>query len=426
MGTLFSTLDRYLLRNVLATLATVFGLIVALMLFEHLPRLFEIVQLSGRKGFIVMQSLAALMPEYAAIGLLFGLYMAIALTVRRLSLRAELDVIEANGVSPQRWMRMPALIALLAAGLLLWTQGWLMPAGERRLDELGRQMRSGSLGVTLEVGQFVDLGKDVSVRFNRIDPGTGMLSGVFVRNGETVFAARRGRLGIDLHGDVLLDLEDGLSITATDRATLSFSHFRFDSGRHSAAEGEAPDGATLRKGMTLPALLASRDGTDRATAWSRILWPIFALLIPMLAMVLGKPARRSASSFGLMTGLVALLLFIRSASLVATAGAAHPVVLTVAVALTWSAITVLLVWGERRYGAGYVDARLRDIAAHLVRRRSRSGQDSAGPTENRNLPQRLGQAPGASPWKGRGYHHSSMAFIGERTGLGTPRPSGNI
>lgn len=427
MGAPFSTLDRYLLRNVSGTLASVFSLVIALMLFEHLPRLFDVVRVSGRRGFIVMQSLLALIPEYAGIGLLFGLYLAIALTVRRLSLRAELDVIEAAGVPPRRWMRVPASLALLVAALLLWTQGWLMPAGERRLNELSRQMQDGSLGLALEVGQFVDLGNGVSVRFNRIEPVSGALSGVFVRNGETVFAAKRGRLGFDLEGDVLVDLDEGLSITGTDREALSFSHFHFDSGRHRVGRGGAPDRSELRKGMSVPQLLASRDGADRAAAWSRLLWPMFALMVPMVALVLGKPARRTDSSLGLMAGLVSLVLFIRTAGLVATAGAVHPVGLAIGVTLAWAAITALLVRGERRHGAGYVDGWLRDARARVLWRQSRRSEESSGSTEDQNLSRRHKvQMPGAPSWKQHRYDRSSMTLIGWHTGPATPRPSGSI
>lgn len=419
-------LDRYLLRNVAATLASVFGLTVTLMLFEHLPRLFEVVRFSGRRGFIVMQSLLALVPEYAGIGLLFGLYLAIALTVRRLSLRAELDVIEAMGVPPRRWMRAPAFVALVVAALLLWTQGWLMPAGERRLSDLSREMQDGSLGFALEVGQFVDLGKGVSVRFDRIESATGALGGVFVRDGDTVFAAKRGRLAFNLDGDVLLDLDQGLSITGIDRQALSFSHFHFDSGRQSVS-GKAPDGSALRKGMSLAKLLASRDRADRAAAWSRISWPIFALLVPIVALVLGKPARRTAGSVGLMAGLVILLLFIRSAGLVATAGAAYPAVLALGVMLAWSATTALLVYGDRRCGAGYVDAWLRSPGTRVVRRRSRGGEEFAGSTEDQNLSRRHEiQMPGAPSWKQRRYDRSSMRLIGGHSGPATPQASGSI
>ena len=125
----FSTLDRYLLVHLAGTLASVFGIVMSLMMFEHLPRLFDVVRLSGRKPYVIAQSMISLAPEYAGMGLLFGLYLAVALTVRRLSLRGELDVLEATGVSPWRWMRAAALVTVLVAALLVLAQGWLMPAG---------------------------------------------------------------------------------------------------------------------------------------------------------------------------------------------------------------------------------------------------------------------------------------------------------
>ena len=167
MGPPFSMLDRYVLRQVGATLLSVFAIVVSLMLFEHLPRLIDIVRLSGRKSYIIVQSMLALVPEYAGLGLLFGLYLAIALTVRRLSLRSELAAIQGSGVPAHRWMRWPALLALLIAGQLLWNQGWLIPAGEQRLSELGREMQDGRFGYGLEAGKFTDLGHGVTIRFER-------------------------------------------------------------------------------------------------------------------------------------------------------------------------------------------------------------------------------------------------------------------
>ncbi len=370
-----STLDRYLLANVAGTLGSVFGLVIALLLFEHLPRLFDIVRLSGRKAYVIVESMISLLPEYAGIGLLFGLYLAIALTVRRLSLREELDVIEATGVSRRRWMRAPMLAAMLAAGLLLWTEGWLMPAGERRIEDLSHRMLGGAFGYDLERGQFTDLGKGVAIKFDRIEPNAGGLGGVFVRNGVTTFAARHGRLAFDIRGNLLVELEDGLSFNRETGQALSFARFKLVTG--GPAKGAAPSPTDKRKLESLPSLFGSGKPADSAAAWSRLLWPVFALLIPMLAVVLGKPARRTSNTIGLMSGLVLLVLFIRTAGLVETTRLVHPAVLAIAVAVGWAAVVALLVRGERHWGAGYVDAALRRVVRSVARRRPRARQRKA-------------------------------------------------
>ena len=379
MRPFLSVLDRYLLASVAATLGAVFGLVVALMLFEHLPRLFDLVHLTGRKTYIVTESMAALVPEYGAIGLLFGLYLAIALTVRRLSLRGELDVIEASGVSPMRWMRFPALVALVVAGLLLGVQGWLVPAGERRLAELSRNLQDGTFGYDLEPGELISLGKGVTLRFEGVDPLTGALRGIFFRTGPTIFTASRGRFGFDFQGDVLADLENGRSVNGTNGQSVEFSRFHFDSGRIANSPRSAGDGER-RKRASLAALLASGDSLDRAVGWSRVMWPAFVLFVPALALILGKPARRSAGTLGLMAGLVLLVLFIRTAGLVASSHGTYPGWLAAASLAGWLGVTGALVWGERQRGAGYVDTALRKLLAPLVRMGSRPLKPLVGTT----------------------------------------------
>jgi len=365
----FTTLDRYLLQQVGGTLGSVFAIVISLMLFEHLPRLFEIVRLSGRKSYVVVQSMLALLPEYAGIGLLFGLYLAIGLTVRRLSLRSELDIVQASGIPTLRWLRFPALLTLVAAGLLLWNQGWLMPLGERRLNELGEQLQDGQFGLDLEPGVFTDFGHGVTVKFEGVDADSKELRGVFIQTPDTTFTANRGRLGFDFDNHVLIDLEEGRTVNGGNNQSLSFSHFHFDSGdRQSSGEG-AMDAEKRRKAMGLPALLASNDAGDRAAGWSRLLWPAFMLLIPPIAIVLGKPVRRTSSSFGLMAGLILLVMFTRSTGFVAATSASSPPIIAIGVGAGWLAVTGTIVWGERRWGAGYIDEWLLKLGRLLTGRR---------------------------------------------------------
>ena len=411
MRPLFSALDRYLLVHVAGTLASVFGIVMSLMMFEHLPRLFDIVRLSGRKAYVITQSMISLMPEYAAIGMLFGLYLAIALTVRRLSLRGELDVLEATGVPPWRWMRVAALVTALAAALLLLTQGWLMPAGERRLEALGKELEDGRFGYDLQARQFTDLGNGVTIRFDGVERTGGGLRGVFFHKDDTTFTARRGRLGFDFGGDVLLDLEDGSMIDGGNRQSLSFSRFHLDSGDRPA--GRTPAKVDRRKSMTLDTLLRSDRAADRAVAWARLLWPAFALMIPVLALVLGRPARRSRSSLGLMLGLVLLVLFIRTANIVATSPTDRPGMLAAVVGLGWAGFVGLLLRGQRARGAGYVDAWFRRLLGRIGSRGNKFDKELPLPTADRTPSRRQSeQTSGGHSWMRSALDRSSRTPFG--------------
>lgn len=364
----FSTLDRYMLANLVGTFAGVFGLVISIMLLEHLPRLFEAARVSDRTAYIVSRSLLSLLPEYAGIGLLFGLYLGVGLTVRRLSTRGELDAIGAAGISPRRLMRIPAVIAVAVATLLLWTEGWLMPDGERQLTSLSNAMLAGAFGYDIESGQFIELGDGAAIRFKRVDPLTGELSGVFFRSAESVVSAARGGLGINPRGEVLVHFDDGQVLDERHNRAFSFVHLNLVGGRLPKSEQTITDAQEQRNESSLPRLLASPRAGDRAMAWSRLLWPAFGLLVPFLAFVLGNPGRGARGWVGLSTGVLMIVLFIRTAELVASTTVLHPFVIAAVVAIGWAASTWLIVRGEQHWGAGYVDSFLRGHANRLSSR----------------------------------------------------------
>jgi lipopolysaccharide export LptBFGC system permease protein LptF len=257
-------------------------------------------------------------------------------------------------------MRIPVLLSILLAGAMLWTQGWLMPAGEARLGELSERLQQGQFGLDLEPGNFIDLGRDVTLKFTDVDPDTHELRGVFFRTSDRTFTATRGRIGFGLSSDVFVDLEDGRALDPANDQLLSFAHFHFDSGK-SGIQNETDNGSSdRRKGMTLPELLASRDNADAAAGWARLLWPAFTLLVPLLALVLGKPMRRSNAALGVMLGLVLLVMFVRSTGLVAATASSHPAIVAFAAFGAWVAVVWGFVRGERRWGAGFVDRLLLD------------------------------------------------------------------
>ncbi|GGO98996.1 hypothetical protein GCM10011329_31490 [Stakelama pacifica] len=104
-----------MLSLALGRFGSVVGIIMLLMILEHIPRLLDITRLSGQRGYIVRQTVLGLLPEYAGIGVLVGIYLAVGMTIRQLAVRGELAVIEATGIGPLRWMRTPILLTFLGA-----------------------------------------------------------------------------------------------------------------------------------------------------------------------------------------------------------------------------------------------------------------------------------------------------------------------
>jgi len=336
-------------------MGAVIGVVMSLMVVEHFPRLVQITRLSGHRGYIVAQTIAGLLPEYAGIGLLVGLYLAIALTVRRLAMRGELDVIEACGVSPWRWMRLPIFLAALVSALTFLNQGWLMPAGEARLNEIGHRMEMGEFGFNLEAGEFVDLGSGNILNFRGVDSQTHRLTGLFLRDKQQIFSAASGRLSMSPVGEAIVDLFDGQALNSQDGRILKFTHLRYQARKVGIRSGENRKGVDPSRGGSLDALLRSDHMRDRSVVYGRLLWALLALLLPPISLVLGKPPRREAGSVGIVVGLALLVLFLKTISPLTDGHSHFPGALFLVILTGWVATTLGLMRAEKSFGQGFVD-----------------------------------------------------------------------
>lgn len=350
----FPLIDRYVLGQTLGSLAVVLAVTVSLMLVEHLPRLLDVVRLSGAKGHVVGEMLLALIPEWAGIGGLFGLYFAIALTVRRMAVRNELAAMEAMGIGPRRWARQVVLVATVMAAFLLLNQGWLMPAGEQALARVGKAMQRGEYGYTLSAGQFVDLGQGTTLQFMEVSDDPPALRDVFLQTPSGTISASSGQIGFTDAGELYIDLANGLLVDGRQGRTLAFRALRFVSGSGrllAMPQVSSPP----RKETALPALVRSADPADRAAGYARLLWPLFALILPMIALVAGRPPLRSTSFAGLLAGGIVVVGFVRSTSFLESWGGQMAEAAATGLALVWVLFAFALLHLQRRLGAGFID-----------------------------------------------------------------------
>lgn len=335
------TLDIYLLRLSCGTLGTVVAIIMSLMVLEHLPRLIDITSLSGHRGYIVGQTVLGLVPEYAGIGTVFGLYLAIALTVRKLALRGELDVIEAMGIAPRRWLRVPIALTLLAAGFVLVNQGWLMPAGEQRIDDIGRRMTAGDFGFNLSAHEFHSMGDDIVLKFDGINPENGRLAGIFVRTADGVFQAGSGSLSLSSDREPILQLRHGQLIEPAGRV-LSFEAIDVRLPRIARADHGPTETDTVWRTEPIGSLIASSNPAPLRIACARLLWVLLLPLAAALAITLGRPPLRSNSALGLFVGLCFLIGLVKSIDWYAGLHTAHPVAEAGMLGCLWLALVAMV------------------------------------------------------------------------------------
>lgn len=352
---LLARIDRYLLALILGTFGSIVCILMCLMVLEHIPRLLDVTRLSGSRGYIVGQTVLGLLPEYAGIGVVVGNYLGIGLAIRKLALRGELPVIEATGIGPSRWMRTPIILTIVGAAFVLVNQGWLMPFGERRLEEIGLRMENGEFGVNLPSRELVDLGDGVTLYFDVVADKSGTLEGIFLSDGERTYSALSGTFSLTADGAGLVRLANGQVIDNARRGVMSFTNLTFRlPGARKHVDRTSSETRSLRQ-ATLHSLLVSDKLISRSVAYSRILWGLLVPVSGALAFILARPPMRSSSAIGLLSGLCLLIVFLKSIALLESANNLNPAIMGFSIGLFWiAAIALLFVW-HKRAGNGAID-----------------------------------------------------------------------
>ena len=195
----------------LATLA----IAASLLLLDKMLTLFDFVAAEGGPVSVVWRMLANLIPEYLSLGIPIGLLLGILLAFRKLATSSELDIFRAVGMSYLRLLRVPFLLAIALATVNFAIVGFLQPSARYLYEELRFELRSGAFGAKVRVGEFNNVGKNLTMRIDESRNNGNALSGMFVyaqsNNGQSIaVTAEKGQfLRTDDPDTILLRLEKG-------------------------------------------------------------------------------------------------------------------------------------------------------------------------------------------------------------------------
>ena len=304
------------------------SLVIAAMLLvlDRMLRLFDFVASEGGPVSIVWQMLANLLPEYLSLGIPIGVLLGILLAFRKLALSSELDVLQAVGQGYWRLLRVPFLYAMFFAILNLMIVGFVQPSARYAYERLRFELRSGALGASIKVGEFTKLGKDMTLRIESSSEQGRKLSGIFVMAREkggrslAVTAERGTFMATDDPDTIILRLSNGtLTHNAPDfrvPRVLSFSahDLPIDLPKIESFRGR---GQAARE-LTLPELVSVGTDTDstptlRNESWAqfnfRIVQVAIMLLLPLLAVALAVPPKRSTSAIGVFISIIAVVTY---------------------------------------------------------------------------------------------------------------------
>jgi len=318
--------DRYLARLIAVPLAATLVIAAMLLLLDKMLRLFDFVAQEGGPVSVVWKMLANLIPEYLSLGIPIGLTLGILLAFRKLATSSELDVLLAVGMSYRRLLRIPYAFAIVFAIINLAIVGFVQPYARYAYEGLRYELRSGALGASIKVGEFTRLGSRMTLRVERSQDGGRELSGIFVmaagNDGKRLaVTAEHGRfLATDDPNTIIFRLHNGTLVHdapqfPTPRVLTFESHdlpidlpkeeaFRQRGGR----DGELTMPELVHFGRAATNPLKAR-AQSRAEFHFRLVEVATMLLLPLLAVSLAVPPKRSTSALGVFLSIVMLVTY---------------------------------------------------------------------------------------------------------------------
>jgi lipopolysaccharide export system permease protein len=318
--------DRYLARLIFVPLVATLTLAAMLLILEKMLRLFDFVVSEGGPVDIVWKMLANLIPQYLALGIPIGLLLGVLLAFRKLALSSELDSLRGVGLGYTQLLRVPFLYAIALMGLNLAIVGFVQPKARYAYEELRFDLRSGALGASIKVGEFTNLGRRMTLRVEKSENKGRMLHGVFARvetrDGKTlaVTADHGSFLATDDPDTIILRLMNGRLVhNAPGYQAPRVLSFRRTNCRSICLQSRI---SRPRPGdeeeLTIPELVrygaietlpAKTQDAIRANFHYRMVEVVMMLLVPLLAVALAVPPKRSTSGLGIFLSIVMVVTY---------------------------------------------------------------------------------------------------------------------
>ena len=323
---LVKQIDRYLAKLILVPLVGTLCLAAMLLIMDRMLRLFDFVVSEGGPVTVVWRMLANLIPEYLGLAIPVGLTLGVLLAFRKLALSSELDTLRAVGLGYGRLLRVPYVYALVLLAANFWIVGFLQPNAQYAYQHLRFELSSGALGASIKVGEFTHLGRGMTMRVERSENGGTDLYGVFLRiasrNGRTIAAAAdRGTfLATDDPDTILFRLTNGRLVHnapgyRTPRV-LSFQQhdlpINMPAIENFRGRGDGTKELTIFELFRLggdSSLPQARRNAIRANFHFRMVEVAMMLLVPLLAVALAVPPKRSTSGLGIFLAIVFVVVY---------------------------------------------------------------------------------------------------------------------
>ena len=321
-------IDRYLAKSIAVPLIGSLILAAMLLILDKMLRLFQYVVDAGGPVSVVWRMLANLLPEYLSLGIPIGLMLGILLAFRKFALSSELDALRGIGVGYGRLLRIPYAYTVPLAIINLLIVGYLQPFTEYRYESLRFDLKSGALGAAIKVGEFNQLGRHLTLRIERSEKNGTLLHGIFIQTEDS-----KGM-------SVAATAEQGKFLSGEDPDTIIF---RLTKGRLIQDSPRFPTPRTLAFDVyylpvSLPVIdqFRSRGNNESDELYLHELWRVgygggaatekerldaqarlnfrlvevfMMLILPLLAVALAVPPKRSSSALGIFLAILIVVAY---------------------------------------------------------------------------------------------------------------------
>ena len=328
MFNLLPSIDRYILRLTVVPMLGVFALAASLLTLDKMLRLFDFVAVEGGPVDVVFKMLGALVPEYASLAIPLGLLLGVLLAFRKLATSSELDTMRAVGLSYFRLLRMPYAITLVLVAVNVALVFYIQPVSRYYYEQLEYELRSGALGASIKAGEFTTLADRMALRIEESEDDGRRLVGIFARvankKGQVLsISAREGAFLAtrDNPDTIILRLTEGTIIQDTGLKgqtprVLSFSRHDLPIDLPAMEKFRARGDETRE--YILPELLnigwngggTAQDRDASVASFNfRLVEILMMFLMPLLAVALAIPPKRSTSALGVFVSIVMVVAY---------------------------------------------------------------------------------------------------------------------
>ena len=321
-------IDSYLAKSIAVPLIGSLILAAMLLVLDKMLRLFQYVVDAGGPVSVVWRMLANLLPEYLSLGIPIGLMLGILLAFRKLALSSELDALRGIGVGYGRLLRIPYAYTVPLAIINLLIVGYVQPYSEYRYESLRFDLNSGALGAAIKVGEFNQLGRRLTLRIESSEHKGTELHGIFVETddgkGTTVAATAEGGrfFSTDDPDEISFRLTKGRLVQQSPKykvpRTLAFETYTLpvslpviNQFRHRG--GTESDELYLHELYRIGYGGGATSEHQRLEAQARLNFRLVEVLmmfiLPLLAVSLAVPPKRSTSGLGIFLAILIVVAY---------------------------------------------------------------------------------------------------------------------